>query len=147
MSIGDDSWIDDEAGNRIFKANGKALHPARPSSSRTPRGAENRQDQERALSVRDKMHIERDAGSATSTRRSSASGSATRSTSTAAPDLKRTALRRPQYEIEARREHGRHGVEKWFRIRHVRHRDPRRQDDILPALHRHLHRRDGPRQG
>ena len=65
MSIGDDSWIDDEAGNRIFKANGKALHLRKTFILENTSGAELAKIQERALSVRDKMHIERDAGSAT----------------------------------------------------------------------------------
>jgi uncharacterized protein YxjI len=65
MSIGDDSWIDDEHGNHVFKANGKALHVRKTFVLEDTAGRELAKIQERALSVRDKMHIERDTHSAT----------------------------------------------------------------------------------
>ncbi|MCU0309774.1 MAG: LURP-one-related family protein [Acidimicrobiales bacterium] len=65
MSIGDDSWIEDENGSRIYKANGKALHLRKKFILEDANGNDLAEIQERVLSVRDKMVIERDSGSAT----------------------------------------------------------------------------------
>ena len=65
MAIGDDSWIEDENGSKVYKANGKALHLRKKFILEDANGAELAKIQERALSVRDKMVIERDGGSAT----------------------------------------------------------------------------------
>ena len=65
MSIGDDSWIEDEGGSKVYKANGKALRLRKQFVLEDATGAELAKIQERVVSVRDKMVIERDAGSAT----------------------------------------------------------------------------------
>jgi uncharacterized protein YxjI len=65
MSIGDDSWIEDEGGSKVYKANGKALHLRKKFILEDANGAELAKIQERVITVRDKMVIERDAGSAT----------------------------------------------------------------------------------
>jgi uncharacterized protein YxjI len=65
MSIGDDSWIEDESGAKVYKANGKALHLRKKFVLEDAGGAELATIQERVVSVRDKMVIERDGGSAT----------------------------------------------------------------------------------
>jgi uncharacterized protein YxjI len=60
LSIGDDFWIEDEAGNRAYRVDGKA---ARLRETILLKDAEDREVakiQERKLSVRDKMAIERD---------------------------------------------------------------------------------------
>ena len=65
MSIGGDSWIDDEDGNHVFKANGKALRVRKTFVLEDPSGKELAKIQEKVVTVRDKMHIERDVHSAT----------------------------------------------------------------------------------
>jgi uncharacterized protein YxjI len=65
MSIGDDSWIEDESGSKVYKANGKALHLRKKFVLEDANGVELAKIQERVVTVRDKMVIERDSGSAT----------------------------------------------------------------------------------
>ena len=60
FSIGDDYWIETEAGERAFKVNGKALRIRETLVLETPAGDEVFTIQEKKLSVRDKMAIERD---------------------------------------------------------------------------------------
>ena len=42
LSIGDDYWIEDETGQRVFKVDGKAVRSAPLSCSRTRRAAKSR---------------------------------------------------------------------------------------------------------
>ena len=60
FSIGDDSWIETEGGERAFKVNGKALRIRDTLVVESPSGEELFTIQEKKLSVRDKMEIERD---------------------------------------------------------------------------------------
>ena len=66
LSIGDDYWIDDESGNHAFRVNGKAMRLRQTFVLEDPDGNEVAKIQERKLSVRDRMAIERD-GSAVAT--------------------------------------------------------------------------------
>lgn len=66
LSIGDDYWIDDESGNHAFRVNGKAMRLRQTFVLEDPDGNEIAKIQERKLSVRDRMAIERD-GSAVAT--------------------------------------------------------------------------------
>jgi uncharacterized protein YxjI len=59
LSIGDDYWIEDDEGRRAFHVNGKALRLRQTFVLEDPDGAEVAKIQERKLSVRDKMAIER----------------------------------------------------------------------------------------
>jgi uncharacterized protein YxjI len=59
-SIGDDSWIEDEQGNKVFRVDGKALRVRQTFELRDMSGAEVAKIQERKLHVRDTMAIERD---------------------------------------------------------------------------------------
>src|SRR4051794_25319418 len=59
MAIGDDFWIEDENGNRVFKVNGKAARMRDTFILEDAQGNEVSKIQEKALSVRDKMTIER----------------------------------------------------------------------------------------
>ncbi len=59
-SIGEDFWIEDEQGNRAYKANGKALRLRDTFVLEDASGREVAKIQERKLSVRDKIEIERD---------------------------------------------------------------------------------------
>ena len=59
-SIGDDSWIEDEHGNKVYKVDGKALRMRDTFILQDMSGAEVAKIQERKLHVRDTMAIERD---------------------------------------------------------------------------------------
>jgi uncharacterized protein YxjI len=65
LSIGDDYWIEDESGEKAFKVNGKAFHIRQTFVLEDAQGHEVAKIQERKLSVRDKMEIERDGGNVT----------------------------------------------------------------------------------
>jgi uncharacterized protein YxjI len=58
LSIGDDSWIDDEDGEHVFKVNGKALRVRQTLVLEDLDGHELCRLQERKLRVKDSMEIE-----------------------------------------------------------------------------------------
>jgi uncharacterized protein YxjI len=60
LSVGDDSWIEDDQGRRVFHVDGKALRIRKTFVLEDADGREVAKLQERKLSVRDKMEIERD---------------------------------------------------------------------------------------
>ena len=59
-AIGDDSWIEDEHGTKVFKVNGKAMRMRDTFELEDAGGAEVAKIQERKLHIRDTMAIERD---------------------------------------------------------------------------------------
>jgi uncharacterized protein YxjI len=59
LSIGDDYWIETEDGQRAFRVDGKALRIRQTFVLEDPAGNQVAKLQERKLSVRDKMAIER----------------------------------------------------------------------------------------
>ena len=59
ISIGDDYWIEDDQGRRAFRVDGKALRVRKTFVLEDAGGNEVAKIQERKLSVRDKMAIER----------------------------------------------------------------------------------------
>ena len=60
LSIGDDYWIEHEDGSRAFRVDGKALRVRQTFVLEDATGREVAKLQERKLSVRDKLEIERD---------------------------------------------------------------------------------------
>jgi uncharacterized protein YxjI len=58
FAIGDDFWVENEAGERAFKVNGKALRIRDTLVLEGPGGEELFKIQEKKLSIRDKMEIE-----------------------------------------------------------------------------------------
>ena len=64
LSIGDDYWIENDEGERAFKVNGKALRIRQTFVLEDATGHEVARIQERKLSVRDKVAIERDGDTA-----------------------------------------------------------------------------------
>jgi uncharacterized protein YxjI len=58
FAIGDDFWVENEAGERAFKVNGKALRVRDTLVLEGPGGEELFKIQEKKLSIRDKMEIE-----------------------------------------------------------------------------------------
>ena len=65
LSIGDDYWIEDEAGHKVFKVNGKAARIRDTWVLEDAAGTEVAKIQEKKLTVRDKIEIEWDGGEAT----------------------------------------------------------------------------------
>ncbi len=63
LSIGDDSWIEDESGHRAFKVNGKAMRVRKTLVIEDPQGRELARIQDRPVHVRDVMEIEGPDGS------------------------------------------------------------------------------------
>jgi len=63
LSIGDDYWIEDDEGRRVFRVDGKALRLRKTFLLEDATGNEVARLQERKLTVRDKMEIERDGAS------------------------------------------------------------------------------------
>jgi uncharacterized protein YxjI len=60
FSIGDDFWIENQAGDHVFKVDGKALRLRDTLILQDPSGSELFKIQKKALHVRDTMEIERD---------------------------------------------------------------------------------------
>lgn len=60
FAIGDDFWVENEAGERAFKVNGKALRLRSTFVLESPSGEELFKIQEKKLHIRDTMAIERD---------------------------------------------------------------------------------------
>ncbi len=65
LTIGDDYWIEDEAGHRAYRVDGKAMHVRDTFILKDADGQEVAKIQERKLTLRGKMSIEREGGSAT----------------------------------------------------------------------------------
>jgi len=65
FAIGDDFWIEDDAGAKVYKVNGKALHLRQTFILEDPTGGELAKIQEKKLAIRDTMHIEIDGRTAT----------------------------------------------------------------------------------
>ncbi len=59
LAIGDDYWIEDDDGDKVFKVNGKAARARETFILEDANGNEVSKIQEKKLSVRDKMTIER----------------------------------------------------------------------------------------
>ncbi len=60
LAIGDDFWIEDEQGDRVYKVNGKAFRLRQTFVLEDTSGREVARIKERKLTVRDKIAIERD---------------------------------------------------------------------------------------
>jgi uncharacterized protein YxjI len=65
IAIGDDFWIEDAEGRKVYKVNGKALRLRQTFILEDAGGAELAKIQEKKLTVRDKMTIERGDSKAT----------------------------------------------------------------------------------
>jgi uncharacterized protein YxjI len=60
LSVGDDFWIEDDGGQKVFKVNGKALRVRNTFVLEDTSGNEVAQIQDRVVNVRGTMKIERD---------------------------------------------------------------------------------------
>jgi uncharacterized protein YxjI len=69
LSIGDDFWIENDQGERVYKVNGKALRIRQTFVLEDTSGGEVARIQERKLSIRDKVAIERGGDTAATVRK------------------------------------------------------------------------------
>ena len=69
LSIGDDYWIENDRGERAYKVDGKAVRIRKTFVLEDASGGEVARIQERKLSVRDKIAIERDGDAAVTVRK------------------------------------------------------------------------------
>src|SRR5829696_5702428 len=69
LAIGDDFWIENDLGERVYKVNGKALRIRQTFVLEDASGGEVARIQERKLSVRDKVAIERHGDTAATVRK------------------------------------------------------------------------------
>jgi uncharacterized protein YxjI len=60
VAIGDDYWIENDSGDRVYKVDGKAMRMRKTFKLEDPDGKELLEIQDRALTIRDVMAIERD---------------------------------------------------------------------------------------
>ena len=127
VSIGDDSWIEDDQGERVYKVDGKALRIRDTFVLEDRDGNEVAKIQERKLSVRDTMAIERD-GDTVATVHKALVGFRDRFKIEVedGEDLRAHGnILDHEYEIRARRRHRGERVEEVVPDpRHLRRRDP-----------------------
>lgn len=119
LSVGDDYWIENEAGDRAFKVDGLALRVRDTFVLRDAMGDEVAKIRERKLAVRDTMTIERAAGG-DATVRKALIGLRDRFTVEVdgGPDLTaRGNLLDHEYEIETDDQTLATVSKKWFRVR------------------------------
>jgi uncharacterized protein YxjI len=69
LSVGDDYWIENDRGERAYKVNGKALRVRQTFVLEDASGNEVARIQERRLSIRDKVAIERQGDTAATVRK------------------------------------------------------------------------------
>jgi uncharacterized protein YxjI len=69
LAIGDDFWIENDQGERVYKVNGKALRIRQTFVLEDASGGEVARIQERKLSIRDKVAIERHGDTAATVRK------------------------------------------------------------------------------
>jgi uncharacterized protein YxjI len=60
MTVGDDYWIEDDSGKKAYRVDGKAMRIRKTFVLQDTEGREVAKIQERKLTIRDKMRIERD---------------------------------------------------------------------------------------
>ncbi len=121
VSIGDDYWIEDHAGERVFKVDGKALRVRNTLIIQSKEGKDLYKIQEKMLHIKDTMEIERGEGGT----------AATIKKALIAPLRDRWTVKIPgeqdwdvqgnildhEYHIDAGRERIAEISKKWFRIR------------------------------
>ena len=119
-SIGDDFWIEDNAGNKAFKVDGKALRARNTLVLQDAEGQDLYKIQEKMLRIKDTMEIEKGAGGTAATIKKALIG-----------PRDRWKVERPgaedweiqgnildhEYQIEQGREKVAEVSKKWFRVR------------------------------
>lgn len=135
VAIGDDSWIDDESGEHVYKANGKAARLRDTFVLEDPSGRQVAKIKERALTVRDKMTI--DLGDRTATVEKALVGLRERFhvDVDGAPDLKvHGNIVDHEYEVEQDGDTIATVSKRWFRVRDTYGIEVRADADIPLVL-------------
>jgi uncharacterized protein YxjI len=118
LAIGDDSWVEDDSGQRVFKVNGKAARLRDTFVLEDSSGHEVAKIKERALHVRDTMTIELDGRSATVKKALVGLRARFHVEVDGAPDLKAHGnIVDHEYEIEQDGDTVANVSKKWFRVR------------------------------
>jgi len=120
FSIGDDSWIENDDGDRVFKVDGKALRVRKTFKLKDTSGNELLQIQERKLNIRDTMRIERGGDTAASVKKALITPLRDRYTVDVAGAGELTAkgnIVDHEYSIEGDGEKIAEVSKRWFRIR------------------------------
>ena len=120
FAIGDDFWIENEDGQRIFKVNGKAMRVRETFILESPGGEELFKIQEKKLRIRDTMEIERDGETAATIKKALITPLRDRFTIELADGRELTAkgnIVDHEYEIERDGETVAEISKRWFRIR------------------------------
>jgi uncharacterized protein YxjI len=120
FSIGDDMWIENEDGDRVFKVNGKALRVRKTFMLEDPSGNEVLRIQEKKLNIRDTMKIERGGDAAASVKKKLISPLRDRFTVDLAEGGELTAkgnIVDHEYSIERDGEKVAEVSKRWFRVR------------------------------
>ena len=118
IAIGDDYWIEDDDGNRLFKVNGKAARLRETFILEDASGNELSKIQEKKLTVRDKMTIEHGNGTATVRKRLLGIRDHYIIEVEGGEDLKAHGnIVDHEYEIERDGDTVAKGSKKWFRVR------------------------------
>lgn len=118
LAIGDDSWVEDDSGQRVFKVNGKAARVRDTFVLEDSSGREVAKIKERALHMRDTMTIELDGRSATVKKALVGLRARFHVEVDGAPDLKAHGnIVDHEYEIEQDGTTVANVSKKWFRVR------------------------------
>lgn len=121
VSIGDDYWIEDFAGERAFKVDGKALRLRNTLILQNKEGQDLYQIQERMLRIKDTMEIERAGGGVAATIKKALIAPlrdrwAVKVTDGPEMEVQGNILDH-EYKISSGREHVAEVSKKWFRVR------------------------------
>ena len=118
ISIGDDYWIEDDAGNKAYHVDGKAMRFRDTFVLEDANGREVATIRERKLTLRDKFRIERDGKTLATVRRAAGWGDRFAIEIEGGKDLKAHGhLLEHEYEIERDGQRVAKVSKKWFRAR------------------------------
>jgi len=121
VSIGDDFWIEDSAGKRAFKVDGKALRVRNTLIIQNTEGQDLYKIQERMLHIKDTMEIEKGGGGTAATIKKALITPARDRWTVSIPggedwDVQGNILDH-EYHIDAGRKRVAEASKKWFRVR------------------------------
>jgi uncharacterized protein YxjI len=118
MTIGDDYWIEDDSGRKVYHVDGKAMRLREEWVLEDADGRELAKIRERKLTVRDKFRIERGGATLATVHRAVGWGDRFAIEVEGGPDLKAHGhLLEHEYKIERDGKRVASVSKKWFRIR------------------------------
>ena len=149
FAVGDDFWIEDEEGSGPSRSTARRCGSVTRSCSRTPSGEELYKIQEKKLTIRDKMEIERDGATVATVKKALITPLRDRFSIEVEGgedmDAKGNIVDH-EYKIERDGEKVAEVSKRWFRVRDTYGIEiaPGEDDALILAVKR-LHRPDGPR--